>query len=86
MNQPKRVPVDSGGHVRCPSCGDHFEVESAVPQETRRPSGPCCPKCGATLSLDSVLVESSGIGWVGQEKMYYCPHCLTVLGFTAWKR
>lgn len=80
------VPVDPEGGVRCPTCGDHFRVEAPAPKEKPRPSGPCCPKCGARVSLDTVMSDYDGIGWVGQEKMWYCPHCMSVLGFTAWKR
>ena len=78
--------ADENGRVRCPTCGDHFQVQAVPPKETPRPSGPCCPKCGALLSLETMLSQESGIGWVGQERMWYCPRCLSVLGFTAWKR
>jgi uncharacterized protein with PIN domain len=83
---PARVAMSAEGEVRCPTCGDHFRVESPQPKEKPRPAGPACPNCGAVLSIDSVPSEISGIGWVGQEKMWYCPRCMTVLGFTAWKR
>ena len=77
------VRIDVHGEVCCPGCGDRFQVESSP---STRPSGPCCPKCGAVLSMKTVMAETSGIGWVGQERMLYCPHCLAILGFTAWKR
>jgi hypothetical protein len=86
MADPKRLPLDPGGGVRCPSCGDHFLVEAPAPAAAPRPAGPSCPKCGARLSLETVRAECSGVGFVGQEKMLYCPHCMAVLGFTAWKR
>lgn len=81
------VPIDERGHVRCPSCGDHFPVEGTqLPKPTPNHHGTNCPKCGELLSLDSMRHEDSGVGWVGQERMWYCPKCMAVLGFTAWKR
>lgn len=86
MADLKRVSLETDGAVRCPSCGDHFVVNAPAPVAPPRPAGPSCPKCGAVLSLSTVRAESSGLGFVGQEKMFYCPDCMTILGFTAWKR
>jgi hypothetical protein len=86
MTPSNPVPIEPGGKVRCPSCGDHFQVKGAPPEKPPRPSGPACPKCGAVLSMETVRTILSGLGFVGQEKMWYCPDCMTILGFTAWKR
>jgi hypothetical protein len=86
MVDPRKIPREPDGSVRCPTCGDHFLVEAGIPRSAPRPAGPSCPKCGAVLTLDTVLADTNGIGWVGQERMLYCPHCMAILGFTAWKR
>ena len=86
MTIPARVPVQEDGGVSCPLCAGRFQVEVSSIPEKPRPGGPNCPKCGAVVTLDQMLVEESGLGMVGQERMWYCPRCLAILGFTAWKR
>ncbi len=41
---------------------------------------PLCPHCGQ--ELPEVYMKTKGAGFVeGKNVMYFCPHCLKVLGF-----
>ena len=41
-----------------------------------------CPYCKQHLSFNDVKTEEKGIGFIGKEKMYICPHCNMILGFS----
>lgn len=45
---------------------------------------PCCPHC--KKDLDKIWVKSSGLGFKGQKEILLCPHCRSILGYSAWKR
>ena len=45
-----------------------------------------CPYCKQNISLNDVKKENKGIGFIGQETMYICPHCDYILGFTNRQR
>ena len=44
-----------------------------------------CPHCKGEITLNSVLKETKGAGFIKQEIMYACPHCKSVLGFSRGK-
>lgn len=45
-----------------------------------------CPYCKQNISLNDVKKENKGTGFIGQETMYYCPHCNYILGFSNRQR
>lgn len=45
-----------------------------------------CPYCKQKVSLKEVKTEIIGTGFIGQEKMYICPHCENILGFSNRQR
>jgi uncharacterized protein with PIN domain len=44
-----------------------------------------CPYCKENLNLKDIHKETSGMGFLKQEIMYYCPYCLSILGFSRGK-
>ncbi len=46
---------------------------------------PKCPHCKQDVSLKNIKKEIEGKGFLKQETLYYCPHCLSVLGFSRGK-
>ena len=40
-----------------------------------------CPYCKQQLSINDVITEEKGKGFIEKEKMYICPHCNMILGF-----
>lgn len=48
--------------------------------KTRNDLTPLCAHCGK--ELDEVYSKTKGSGFVeGKNVMYFCPHCMKVLGF-----
>jgi uncharacterized protein YbaR (Trm112 family) len=41
-----------------------------------------CPYCKQNINLKDIKVEKKGRGIVEQEKMYMCPFCNYILGFS----
>ena len=41
-----------------------------------------CPYCKQQLSINDVKTEEKGKGFIEKEKMYICPHCNMILGFS----
>ena len=75
------VESDSQGRVHCPSCEENFRTRI----KPRKYGRPACQNCGARISLKTVHVQKRGLGWIGQERMYCCPKCGIVLGFSYWE-
>jgi hypothetical protein len=48
-----------------------------IPCEERNDITPICPHCGARLELVQCRLLSSKFG---KRYIYFCPHCLKVLG------
>jgi hypothetical protein len=46
----------------------------------REDIAPVCPFC--EKELEEVYMKTKGLGlWTGKNVVYFCPHCLKVLGF-----
>ncbi|VVB61321.1 Uncharacterised protein [uncultured archaeon] len=41
-----------------------------------------CPYCKQHITLDDVKIEKKGKGIISQNRMYVCPFCESILGFS----
>ena len=41
-----------------------------------------CPYCKQNLDIKDIIIEKRGKGIGGQERMYMCPFCNYILGFS----
>jgi hypothetical protein len=46
--------------------------------------GPVCPYCRAELSWQNMESTEIEVTIYVREKMYYCPSCRALLGFSSW--
>lgn len=46
--------------------------------------GPVCPYCRAELSWDTMETSETEVTIYVREKMYSCPSCRALLGFSSW--
>lgn len=46
--------------------------------------GPVCPYCRTELSWDNMETSETEVTIYVREKMYYCPSCRALLGFSSW--
>ncbi len=66
------------------------KLDPMPPRGARAPSlrprgeGPICPHCKAELAWDSLGSSEIEISIYVREKMYFCPGCRSVLGFSSW--
>jgi uncharacterized protein with PIN domain len=50
----------------------------------RSTGGPVCPYCRADLTWETMESSEIEVTIYVREKMYYCPSCRAVLGFSSW--
>lgn len=53
-------------------------------KEEENGKGPVCPYCRAELSWDNMESSETEVTIYVREKMYYCPSCRALLGFSSW--
>jgi uncharacterized protein YbaR (Trm112 family) len=41
-----------------------------------------CPYCKQQVNINDVKTEEKGKGFIEKEKMYICPYCNMILGFS----
>jgi hypothetical protein len=56
----------------------------ASPRVRRSEGGPVCPYCRTELSWDNMESSETEVTIYVREKMYYCPSCRALLGFSSW--
>ncbi|MBI2932851.1 MAG: hypothetical protein HYY16_14485 [Planctomycetes bacterium] len=60
-------------------------VRAPARSHRKRPEeGPVCPYCRAELSWESMQSSEVEVTIYVREKMYFCPSCRALLGFSSW--
>lgn len=69
-----------------PTSLDAAKTSSDLPKsKTHRPiGGPVCPYCRTELSWDTMQTSETEVTIYVREKMYSCPSCRALLGFSSW--
>jgi hypothetical protein len=46
--------------------------------------GPVCPHCRTEVTWDNLGTSETELSIYVREKMYFCGHCRSLLGFSSW--
>ena len=46
--------------------------------------GPVCPHCRTEITWDNLGTSETELSIYVREKMYFCGHCRSLLGFSSW--
>lgn len=59
-------------------------ASAAGARSPEKDQGPVCPYCRADVSWDTIESSEMEVTIYVREKMYYCPSCRALLGFSSW--
>lgn len=77
LNCVAQVSTQLGTPARKPRAGAKAAVADTG-------DGPLCPHCKAGLTWENMHTSETEISIYVREKMYFCPGCRAVLGFSSW--
>ncbi|MBI2932852.1 MAG: hypothetical protein HYY16_14490 [Planctomycetes bacterium] len=77
-------PISERGDVQCPTCGQHFQVQTHREESSwirRRVDHAMCPYCGHTVTPELLVRVAPAKRETAQvrEVIYACPYCGKVL-------
>lgn len=65
------------GRRRSPATGSRAATKKAA-------GGPLCPYCRTELTWENMESSETEVTIYVREKMYFCPSCRALLGFSSW--